>query len=275
MYTMHACVLEARPAARRYVRKVRLPGGAPASLLAVAPGPALLAAHCGADLGLHVLSCNGRLLVSACAAERLAAIVPSPCGRFLVTGGARGVASLLWLHSLEARMTLPAPDCSWGPFRAPCWCAGPWPLPAQQARRVPSVALLSKQRLCVHCMWHDVKRVMPAAAQQASELQRGYPPRLGISWPLAADCKHWNDCNDMCLADPQCVVRFDGGRGPITALSVSGEECIVAGTHSGALLVFSPDPRRRLTRRAQLAEARPPPGARPAPSPSKTLKFDV
>ena len=63
--------------------------------------------------------------------------------------------------------------------------------------------------------------------------------------------------------------------GPITALSVSAEECIVAGTHSGALLVFSPDPRRRLTRRAQLAEARPPPGARPSASPSKTLKFDV
>src|SRR5947209_5632397 len=89
------------PHLRRYVRKVRLPGGAAASLLAAAPGPALLAAHCGADLALHVLSCNGRLLVSACAAERLSAMAPSPDGRFLVTGGARGVASLLWLHSLE------------------------------------------------------------------------------------------------------------------------------------------------------------------------------
>ena len=71
---------------------MRLPGGAAASLLAVAPGPALLAVHCGADLALHVLSCNGRLLVSGCAAERLSAMAPSPDGRFLVTGGARGVA---------------------------------------------------------------------------------------------------------------------------------------------------------------------------------------
>ena len=55
----------------------------------------------------------------------------------------------------------------------------------------------------------------------------------------------------------QCVVKYDGARGPITALSCTAEECIVAGTLGGALLVFSPDPRRRLTRRIQLAEARP------------------
>jgi hypothetical protein len=74
----------------------------------------------------------------------------------------------------------------------------------------------------------------------------------------------------------QCVVKYDGGRGPITALSVSAEECVVAGTQGGALLVFSPDPRRRMTRRLQLADAREGPCASPAtPSPSKTLKFDA
>ena len=45
----------------------------------------------------------------------------------------------------------------------------------------------------------------------------------------------------------------------------------------GALLVFSPDPRRRMTRRLQLADARDGPraGAAATPSPSKTLKFDA
>lgn len=32
------------------------------------------------------------------------------------------------------------------------------------------------------------------------------------------------------LSLAQCVVRYDGGRGPMTALSVSAEECVVAGT---------------------------------------------
>ncbi|EIE23680.1 beach-domain-containing protein [Coccomyxa subellipsoidea C-169] len=158
----------------RYVRKMRLAGGAPPVLLAVAPGPGMLVVHSWADLGLHVFNVNGRHLVSADGNERLAALAISPDGHFLLTGGQRGVASLHWLHSLE------------------------------------------------------------------------------------------------------CVVKYDGGRGPITALSVSAEECVVAGTQGGALLVFSPDPRRRMTRRLQLADARAGPTATPAaPSPSKTLKFDA
>jgi len=100
-----ACPTPARPilgnsdltpaARRRYLRALRLPGGGGAALLALAPGPGLLAAACAADLSLHVFSANGAPLVSAVAA--------SPCGRFLVTGGARGAVTLLWLHSLEAR----------------------------------------------------------------------------------------------------------------------------------------------------------------------------
>lgn len=92
------------PAARRrYLRALRLPGGGGAALLALAPGPGLLAAACAADLSLHVFSANGAPLVSAEGTERLAALAASPCGRFLVTGGARGAVTLLWLHSLEAR----------------------------------------------------------------------------------------------------------------------------------------------------------------------------
>ena len=72
----------------------------------------------------------------------------------------------------------------------------------------------------------------------------------------------------------QLVIRYDGARGPVTALSVTAEECIVAGTLNGALLMFSPDPRRRISRRLQLADARSGPVANsPSASPSKTLNF--
>lgn len=48
----------------------------------------------------------------------------------------------------------------------------------------------------------------------------------------------------------------------------------MAGTLNGALLVFSPDPRRRISRRLQLAVAREGPLAGPpSASPSKTLNF--
>ena len=41
----------------------------------------------------------------------------------------------------------------------------------------------------------------------------------------------------------------------MTALAVSPEECVLAGTADGAMLVFAPDPRRHITRRYNLADA--------------------
>jgi hypothetical protein len=52
------------------------------------------------------------------------------------------------------------------------------------------------------------------------------------------------------------VLRFDGGRGGMTSLAVTPEDCFLAGCADGALLVFAPDPRRRITRRFNLADAR-------------------
>ena len=79
----------------------------------------------------------------------------------------------------------------------------------------------------------------------------------------------------VCWMLAQLVIRYDGGRGPVTALSVTLEECVLAGTMNGALLVFSPDPRRRISRRLQLAVARSGPLANsPSASPSKTLNFN-
>jgi hypothetical protein len=45
------------------------------------------------------------------------------------------------------------------------------------------------------------------------------------------------------------VLRFDGGRGPIASLAATPEGCLLAGTAQGSLLLFAPDPRRRITRR--------------------------
>ena len=85
----------------RYVRKLRLQGGAPPTLLAIAPGPGMLVAHSWADLGLHVFNINGEHLVSSAGNERLSALAVTASGHFLLTGGLRGVVSLQWLHSLE------------------------------------------------------------------------------------------------------------------------------------------------------------------------------
>ncbi len=108
-------------------------------------------------------------------------------------------------------------------------------------------------------------------AQAEGDSQRGWKGRASSVWPsfsLALTRSLWRWL--------QCVVRYDGDRGAITALGVTAEQCIVGGTVGGALLVFSPDPRRRMTRRLQVADARSGPHAASAsPTSSKTLKFDM
>ena len=50
------------------------------------------------------------------------------------------------------------------------------------------------------------------------------------------------------LAAMQVVLKYDAGRGPITALAVTAEDCILAGTQDGCMMVFAPDSRRHITR---------------------------
>ena len=52
------------------------------------------------------------------------------------------------------------------------------------------------------------------------------------------------------------VIRYDGGQGAITALAVTPEDCFLAGTATGALVAFAPDPRRHITRRLPMSDAR-------------------
>lgn len=52
------------------------------------------------------------------------------------------------------------------------------------------------------------------------------------------------------------VMVFDAEMGPITALHVSKDQTFVAGFQSGSLAVFSPDPRRHITHRFNLANVR-------------------
>jgi hypothetical protein len=42
------------------------------------------------------------------------------------------------------------------------------------------------------------------------------------------------------------VIKYETGKGPITAMTVTEEECILAGTLDGSLLVIAPDPRQVL-----------------------------
>ena len=71
------------------------------ALLAAAAGQGMLVAHSWQDLSLHAYTINGRHLVSAEGNERLKAMVVSPDGRFLLTGGCKGFITLRWLHSME------------------------------------------------------------------------------------------------------------------------------------------------------------------------------
>lgn len=54
----------------------------------------------------------------------------------------------------------------------------------------------------------------------------------------------------------QVVMRWEGLGAPITALTLTPEESVIAGTSKGGLLLYSPDPRRRITRRLDQADVR-------------------
>ena len=71
----------------------------------------------------------------------------------------------------------------------------------------------------------------------------------------------------------QVLLRYDAARGPVTALTVTGEECILAGTTDGSMIVFAPDPRRSIMRRFDLADARPASGGTAPHAP--TIRFDT
>ena len=54
------------------------------------------------------------------------------------------------------------------------------------------------------------------------------------------------------------VLRYDAGRGPLTALCLApDDDCFVAGAADGSVVLFAPDPRRSITTRFNLADARP------------------
>lgn len=54
------------------------------------------------------------------------------------------------------------------------------------------------------------------------------------------------------------VIRYEGGRGPLTALAVTADECFIVGSETGALLIYSPDPKRHTQKSFTVALAREP-----------------
>lgn len=85
----------------RYMRCFNLPGNAPPQILAIAPGPGILLAHSWKSLAIHAYTVNGRHMATAEGTEKLSAFAVSADGRFLVTGGVKGIITLRWIHSLQ------------------------------------------------------------------------------------------------------------------------------------------------------------------------------
>lgn len=80
---------------------LQLPELAPPQLLVIAPGSGILLAHDWKNLAIHAYTINGRHLATAECKERLSAFAVSADGRFLLTGGVKGVITVRWLHSLQ------------------------------------------------------------------------------------------------------------------------------------------------------------------------------
>jgi hypothetical protein len=85
------------------MRTVWLPEKVPPVRLSISGADGFLLAHSWADLGLHLFTVNGRRLVSAEVTERLNALLVPPEGKLLLSGGAKGLVTLRWLHSLQVR----------------------------------------------------------------------------------------------------------------------------------------------------------------------------
>lgn len=83
------------------MRSLKLPGASSPSLLAFAPQQGLLVAHSQANLSLHSFTVNGRHRLTCECTERVATLAVSPDGKFMLTGGAKGVITLMWLHSFQ------------------------------------------------------------------------------------------------------------------------------------------------------------------------------
>lgn len=70
-------------------------------MLAISHGQGILVVHSADDLSLHAFTINGRHRKAVDTTERLSALCISPDGRFLLSAGAKGVISLVWLHSFQ------------------------------------------------------------------------------------------------------------------------------------------------------------------------------
>lgn len=186
--------------------------------------------------------------------ERLASLCPSPDGRLLLAAGTSGLVTLRRLHSLQV-------------------CGG----------------------------WATQQAASRAGSRWASSKSAGWPSSLprSLCWHALPKSTTRTTCLQCSLSPAlfaQVVLRYDAGRGPITALAITPEGCFLAGecggrhwaaaqyrcasgvlavapragshqshtsscplcchaagTAEGSLVLFAPDPRRRITRRFNLA----------------------
>lgn len=165
--------------------------------------------------------------------ERLACLCPTPNGRMLLAAGTSGLVTLRWMHSLQvgassaaAAAKLPAscrrlpsnspPSCSARPDPGACrWCCG------LTAAVGPSHLWPSHPRTA---SWQVGKAGATASSRAAARSMQCARLELGAA---PRPCAYPRPCRPCHAA--------------------------AAGTAEGSVVLFAPDPRRRITRRLTVA----------------------
>ena len=193
-----------------------------------------LLVHSHVDLALHLYSVNCRHLASAGAVPRRRAACCSAylhgCLPLPPRSAQRAADASSHAHFPQT-LTSGWPRCAPRPTAAYCWQLAPadWPRCAGSTRcRLVGGAGVGRGGARAQCL---VGWCKPAGANRLSKTLIRPPPSL-----------------------LQAVLRYDSGRGPVTALALTPEGCVLAGTAEGSVVLFAPDNRRTITTRPALAD---------------------
>lgn len=93
------------------MRTLDLPEKVPANLMAIAPQSGTLVFFSSQDFAIHSYTINARHVESAGSSEKVLSMAISPDGRYILTGGAKGLITLRYLHSLQVRLLSPLSSC--------------------------------------------------------------------------------------------------------------------------------------------------------------------
>ena len=214
-----------------------------ATLLALSPLQPALVAYVPHEQRLYAWHILGHQLASAAVEEPVGSMALSACGRLLVVGGEKAqltaretggggshrrapVPALLWLHSLKVR-------------RCAVYDAGKCLLLRGLDRHL---------HLCV----------MRIAAAASAQHRAGAQASAALHSAVSQFQKRWFRMLSVRVYCAQKVMRYKWqllpDEGYVTTLLINRDGCIVAGTSTGSVALLSPDTRRTITPRPNLAE---------------------